>query len=56
MARDLNIDAGYEAVPSPQWVKDGSKVGNAAAFQAQWISGILAAIAMSAAASSFSSI
>jgi len=24
MARDLKIDAAYEAVPSPQWVKDRS--------------------------------
>jgi hypothetical protein len=40
----LKIDAETEAVPSPQWV------------QLQWISGMLAASAMSAAASSFSSI
>jgi hypothetical protein len=26
MARDLKIDAGYEAVPSPQWVTDSSSV------------------------------
>jgi hypothetical protein len=28
MARDAEIKAGYEAVPSPQWVKDRSGVGN----------------------------
>ena len=27
MDRGLKIDAGYEAVPSPQWVKDRSGVG-----------------------------
>ena len=29
MARDLKIDAAIEAVPSPQWVKDRSSLGDA---------------------------
>jgi hypothetical protein len=50
MARDAEIEAGYAAFPSPQWVKDR------AVADTQWISGMSAASAMSAAASSFSSI
>jgi hypothetical protein len=32
MVRGLKIDAGYEPVPSPQWVKDRTEVGECRGF------------------------
>jgi hypothetical protein len=38
MARDVKIDAGIEAVPSPQWVKDSIMVGNECTEQSHEVS------------------
>jgi hypothetical protein len=47
MDRGLKIDAGYEAVPSPQWVKDRSGVGNTGNRGPTWFAGVLSGFSSS---------